>query len=442
MTKTLLLLSAALLTANTLLAQDTTRVDEGVRIGVDYSPGTRPGLVVVPGFGADSVRAMVRRDLDYTDRFEMITVADLPQNAGTNRGAGETGGGVNYALYKTLGAQFAVEVVPSGNGVTARLHDLGEGRVQSQRAFSLPINSAADFRLEVHRLSDEIARWASGSPGAAASRLLFVSGGRVYRVDSDGHDLTPLTPAGQTALSPAWSPDGQRAAYTQLGEGRGGIVVQPVSGGASFMAPGSQTALNITPAFSPDGRTLAFAHSDERGTDIYTANVVERCCAQRLTVGRFADNLSPTFSPDGRRIAFISTRAGPPQLYVMAADGTDQELLASFDFGATGSTNAPDWSPDGASVVFHREVSGSPQIFLVDVGARRVRQLTSSGRNEDPTWAPDGRHVAFISDRSGRRQIWIVDIETGRVRQLGTPGSARLPAWSRRLGRTTPVPNP
>jgi len=271
---------------------------------------------------------------------------------------------------------------------------------------------------------------------------MFVSGGRVYRIDSDGEDIVPLTPAGQTSLSPAWSPDGQRLAFTQMGEGKGGIVVQPLSGTGGFIVPGSQTALNITPTFSPDGRTLAFAHSDEKGTDIYTANVVERCCAQRLTVGRFADNLSPTFSPDGRRIAFISTRAGPPQLYVMAADGTDQELLAPFDYGATGSSNAPEWSPDGANVVFHREVSGSPQIFLVDVAARRVRQLTSSGRNEDPTWSPDGRHVAFISDRSGRRQMWIVDIETGRVRQLGTPGAARLPAWSRRLGRTTPVPNP
>jgi TolB protein len=209
--------------------------------------------------------------------------------------------------------------------------------------------------------------------------------------------------------------------------------VTTLSSGASATVPGTQTGLNITPSFAPDGRTLAYAHSDENGTNIVTANVVEQCCVQRLTVGRFADNLSPTYSPDGRRMAFVSTRAGPAQIYLMGADGTDPELLVPFDFGATGSSNAPEWSPDGAAVVFHREVSGSPQIFTMDVASRRLKQLTSSGRNEDPTWAPDGRHVAFVSDRSGRRQIWIIDTETSRVRQLSTPGAARLPSWSRRL---------
>jgi TolB protein len=291
-------------------------------------------------------------------------------------------------------------------------------------------------------MADEIARWASGTPGFAATRFLFVSNGRVYRIDSDGEVAAPLTPEGATALSPVWSPDGQRIAYTRLEGGRGGVIVQSLANGATMVAPGAQTALNITPAFAPDGRTLAFAHSDEAGTDIFTSNVADRCCAQRLTVGRYADNLSPTFSPDGRRIAFVSTRSGPPQIYAMAADGTDQELLAPFDYGATGASNAPEWSPDGAKVVFHRDVSRSPQIFLVDVAGRRVSQLTSSGRNEDPTWAPDGRHIAFISDRSGRRQIWIIDTETGRVRQLQTAGAARLPSWSRRLGRTAVATNP
>jgi TolB protein len=418
-------------------AQDTSQVKEGVRVGVEYQPGVRPGLVVLPGAGLDSVRAIIRRDLDYSDRFEMITVADAPSGAGSS---GVPGGAVNYGIYRALGASFGVELLEAPGGVTVRLHDVGASQVRNQQAFSLPPVTDPGFRLAVHRVGDEVARWATGTEGIAASRLLFVAGGRVYRVDSDGEDIVPLTPAGQTSLSPTWSPDGQRFAFTLLGAGRGGVMLQGIAGGAVQQAPGTAAGLNITPAFSPDGRLLAYAHSDESGTDVYLANIADRCCAQRLTVGRFADNLSPTFSPDGRRIAFVSTRAGPPQIYVMAADGTDQELLAPFDYGATGSSNAPEWSPDGANVVFHREVSGSPQLFVVSVAGRRVRQLTSSGRNEDPTWAPDGRHITFVSDRSGQRQLWVIDMETGRVRQLHTPGAARLPAWSRRLSRTAVAP--
>lgn len=424
--------------ASRAAAQDTTKVNEGVRVGVEYQPGVRPGLVVLPGAGLDSARAIVRRDLDYSDRFEMIVLADAPSGP-TGRGGSESGG-VNYGIYKALGAQYGVELTEVPNGMTVRLHDLTAGRLRNQQTFTLPPATAPEYRLELHRVADEVARWASGTPGIAATQLLFVSGGRVYRIDSDGDAITPLTPAGQTALSPAWSPDGQRFAFTQLGAGRGAVLVQTLGSGATMAAPGTADGLNITPAFAPDGRILAYAHSDERGTDIFLADVVNRCCAQRLTVGRYADNLSPTFSPDGNRIAFVSTRAGPPQVYVMGKDGTDQELLAPFDYGATGSSNAPEWSPDGANVVFHREVAGSPQLFLVNVSGRRVRQLTSSGRNEDPTWGADSRHVTFVSDRSGRRQLWVIDVETGRVRQLQTPGAARLPAWSRRLSRTAVAP--
>src|SRR5207244_5788714 len=151
--------------------------------------------------------------------------------------------------------------------------------------------------------------------------------------------------------------------------------------------------------FSPDGKTLAFSRATDEGTDVYTVNIKDNCCLQRLTVGRFSDNLSPAYSPDGQRIAFVSTRAGSPQIYVMAADGTDQQLFAPFDYGATGASFAPDWSPDGQSVAFHRDVGGTYQVFVLDVRTRVVRQLTSVGRNEDPTWAPDSRHLCFVSDR-------------------------------------------
>jgi len=433
--RSLVLLAVA---AVPLRAQDTSRVlDQGVRVGITYSPGMRPGLVVVPSAGLDSLRTIVQRDLDFSDQFELVILPATVRQAtdGPSSASSSTPAPLNYSLYRSLGANYAVECYPAGESgrVAVRVHDVGGATIRREGTFTIPEVWEPGFRQAVHRLSDEVVRWITGVPGFAATQIAFVADKRIWRVDTDGAGLSALTNPGEEPLSPTWSPDGRRIAFTMFAAGRGSIVVQTLATGARATVPSTERNLNITPAFSPDGRTLAFAHSSEDGTDIFTANMAERCCVQRLTVGRYADNLSPTYAPDGRRMAFVSTRAGLPQIYAMSADGTDQELLAPFDYGITGSSNAPDWSPDGARVVFHRDVGQTLQIFLLDVASRRVRQLTSTGRNEDPSWAPDGRHITFVSDRSGRGQLWVIDVETGRIRQVSTPGAARLPAWSRRL---------
>ena len=71
-----------------------------------------------------------------------------------------------------------------------RLHDVAAGKVQNQQTFALPPAADPNYRMEVHRIADEVARWATGTPGIAASRILFVSGGRVYLVDSDGEAIS------------------------------------------------------------------------------------------------------------------------------------------------------------------------------------------------------------------------------------------------------------
>jgi TolB protein len=419
----LLVLGLGASASRPLAAQDS--IPEAVRVGITYTPGVRAGLVLLPGTGLDSIRAIVGRDLDFSDRYEIVPTAatSVPRGPRT----------VNYQLWRSLGADYALDLTVDPVGVIARVYDLGGAQVRQEKKFPLPAPSAEGFRMAVHRMSDEIVRWISGQPGVAASRLLTVEGGRIWLQDSDGAERRALTGAAERALSPAWSPDGRRFAFTLLGEGRGPVMLQEIATGTRSALSGATADLNITPTFSPDGASVVWARSGENGTDLYIADAVRNCCAQRLTVGRYSDNLSPTFAPDGRRIAFISTRPGLPQVYAMAPDGTGQELLVPFDFGATGPSQAPDWSPDGTNVVFHRELRGVPQLFVYDVAARRVRQLTSAGRNEDATWAPDGRHIAFVSDRSGRRQVWVLDLESGRLRQIQSPGAARLPAWSRRL---------
>jgi TolB protein len=430
-----------------LSAQDTSTIDRGVRIGIIYRPGVRPGVVVLPGRPAalDSIRAIIARDLDYGDRFEEITlpggdslrVSTRPPapRSGTHAPAG--GGaqtlGLNYPLYQALGADFAVDVAAAGDTTVVTLHDVAAAAVRRTLRVRLPPARDPAFRLAVHRLSDQIVQATLGAAGIAATRVLFVLEGKVYRIDQDGADMTLVSSSDREAMSPAWSTDGRRFSYMEFWAGHGQLFVQDMAAAKRTPVFSTGQALDFTPAFSPDGKTLAFSRATEEGTDIYTVNLNENCCLQRLTVGRFSDNLSPTYSPDAQRIAFVSTRPGLPQIYVMAADGTDQQLFAPFDYGVTGSSNAPEWSPDGQSVAFHRDVGGTLQVFVLDVRTRTVRQLTSVGRNEDPTWAPDSRHLAFVSDRAGYRQLWIIDLETGRIRPLLQRSGARLPSWSPRL---------
>src|SRR5207249_12162285 len=75
-----LLLGLAVLSAGPTVrpsdAQDTSAIDRGVRIGIVYRPGVRPGMVVLPVHAPalDSGRVILARDLDYSDRFELITL--------------------------------------------------------------------------------------------------------------------------------------------------------------------------------------------------------------------------------------------------------------------------------------------------------------------------------------------------------------------------------
>src|SRR5690348_3623306 len=103
-----------------IAAQDT------VRIVGRYDPSIRPGIVVLPANGLDSARAIIARDLDYSDRFEVIS---LPDGGSAPTGAD---GKINYPLYRTLRASLAVELAGQGGNVTIRIHDLAAEQVKAE----------------------------------------------------------------------------------------------------------------------------------------------------------------------------------------------------------------------------------------------------------------------------------------------------------------------
>ena len=396
----------------------------GVRIGLTYAPGTRPGVYVLPvrGPGADSVRAIVARDLDHGDRIAVIA----PDSGVAPSGA------LNYALFQRLGAAAVLQMTLPGDGsLQVALHDLASSTVRNSQRFVLPPPALGPaWRLALHRVSDEVERWVTGQQGVAATRLLFVRGGTLWQVDADGENAMPVAGVG-AALGPTWHPNGSVIAWTELGDAGSRILMRDLSSGRTTVMSGRASA-NLSPAFAPDGSQLAYAAGND-GTDIVVRPLTGDDGAYAITAGQGSTNAQPTFSPDGRRVAFTTSRLGRNEIYISDSDGANPELLTTSGFGDQLYRSDPSWSPDGRAVAFSTQIEGRFQVATIALRDRSVKQHTSEGINEDPSWAPDARHLVFTSNRGGSRQLWVLDTESGRMRQLTRGPAARMAAWGPRV---------
>ena len=414
----------------------------GVSLGLVYENEPQPALAIQPFTGrfggaglASRVEVVVGRDLRNSDRFQVMD--SLP--------AGLVGDVVDYSLWDRLGAVWLVtgQVEGAGEGyvLILELHDVVYRRTVERGRFRIPDPAHDDFRMAVHRASDEAVLWATGDPGMAASRIAFTMKDSdyntdIYRIDADGENLERVTNFRDITLSPAWSPDGSKIAYVSYKTtGLPRIYERNLATGEERMLPEVLGAGDyITPAYSPDGSTLAFAVLGSGRSGVFTYDLERDCCLSYLTGGRWYD-ISPTYSAAGDWLAFQTDRFGTrvPQIMVMPSEGGEAETLSPYEYGGRGYYTSPDWSPDGNLVAFHGAIRrGTYHILVADMetDGRRLRQLTWEGNNEDPSWAPDARHLVFAGERRWGFGLFVVDIATGRLRPILGGRRVGVPDWS------------
>ena len=384
----------------------------------------------------------------------MSNAAFLEDPAKTNiKPAPKEENGFKFEPLKTAGAEFLIRtgysIVNSDVVVEMFLYHVPQSKLVIGKRYKSTLSQSKQI---ANTMANDVLEALTGVRGSFMSRLVTTSdraGGLakdVYSMDLDGSNVEKLSQHRSSALSPNWSADGKKVAYSVFTTfiRKGASPLTNVSLYVLDLISKKRTLTSYRPGqnsgatFSPDGKYIYLGISLGSGAaDIYKINLNGEII-NRLTKGPAgAINVEPTLNPDGSKIAFSSDRGGKPMIYNMNADGSNVKRLSNEGV----YNSSPSWSPDGKKIAFAGQAESHFDIFVINADGSGLTRITSAKKsngkpahNEDPSFSPDSRYVVYTSNRTGKNQIYISTIDGTEERRVTNDSyNYYKPKWSRNL---------
>ncbi|MCB9683969.1 MAG: PD40 domain-containing protein [Alphaproteobacteria bacterium] len=239
----------------------------------------------------------------------------------------------------------------------------------------------------------------------------------------DGSAPPRALTAAQMVRNPEWSRDGTSITFESDAISFRDLFRVPVAGGQGVRVTDAPNG-TFEPAISFDGQRLAMGTSRDGNAEIWVA------AADGSDQTRFTDHpnddVHPAWLPDGR-LSWISYRSGRPRVWIRDTDGTEHPLRPA-DGDATDLDIA--WSPGGIAAVVVQTGPKDIQLELRTAHGGLIALLDGPGPDEHPSWSPDGERLVFSSSRSGNPQLWMATAGgTDPVQLTSCAKACWLPRW-------------
>jgi len=379
-----------------------------------------PRIAILPSLAPDLedviVRSVVRRDIELTGMFELIPDSKAPAGLYSFEDP------VDVPAWQKLGAEAIVKVNARAKAGKVEVSGLayflnvGKDPVFQKRI----VVEKDDVRVTAHRITDALLGALTGRPGGFASQLTFsarwTKNHRVFRLDADGHGLTPLTDAMETSISPSFGPGASiyysvskdyspfgLAGYTATGNK---LVPLPYKGsvyGASFNKDGTKLAV----AVAEGGRSTIYVGKPD-GTGMTKASTTDLAT-------------HPVFSPSGK-LAWVGgdAKQGSHRIYVEGKPASPSGFAAS----------APTFcdTEDGIRLVYSVSVGGDRRDLVMadELGRSTARLTQGQGSNTYPACSPDGRLLAFFSTRNQQPGMYMMSLKRFTTLQVTSKAGESL----------------
>jgi Tol biopolymer transport system component len=141
------------------------------------------------------------------------------------------------------------------------------------------------------------------------------------------------------------------------------------------------------------------------------------------------EDTGPLVSPDGARVAFLSNRSGAAGIYVVGADSSGLQRVATPRLPAAWRDDVPQfaWAPHGETLAL---VSGTSYVSKLSViGPGRQPRVLARNSGREPRWSPDGR---VITVARGPRKYEVLAYRASGGLAWRTRYYGDIPGWSSR----------